>query len=113
MARTSSGNSPHNRKDLNLGLTADSGSAQAGATPLQIGFNEIATVATIGDSVLMPAADQVGQIVRIYNAGANSADVFPQSGENLGAGADTAAALAAGANISYICVASGLWDALS
>lgn len=84
----------------NTGLTADAGSAQGG-TPLTSSVNEISTCATTGDSVTLPAA-AAGNRVTIINNGANACDVFPASGDNLGAGVDTAASLAAGANITYI-----------
>tara|TARA_R110000796_G_scaffold87063_1_gene188167 strand:- start:1834 stop:2826 length:993 start_codon:yes stop_codon:yes gene_type:complete len=85
---------------LNAGLTADSGSIQGG-TPLTSTYNQIATCATTGDSVTLPSA-AAGNKVTIVNNGANACDVFPASGDNLGAGADTAVSLAAGANITYI-----------
>lgn len=49
--------------------------------------------------------------VTIVNNGAQAADVFPASGDNLGAGANTAASLAAGANITYVAYNATNWFA--
>ena len=96
----------------NVGLTADAGSAQGG-TPLTSSYNVISTCATAGDSVTLPATFPVGTIVKIKNDGAQSADVFPASGDDLGAGANTATALAAGSSITYIAtVADGTWTSI-
>ena len=83
------------------GITADTGSSQ-GDGPLTSSFNEISVCANAGDAVTMPAAIvNQSYIVTIINNGAQACDVFPASGDDLGAGADTAVSLAAGANITY------------
>lgn len=85
-----------------LGLTADVGSVQGGC-PLTSSFNVIDTSANAGDAVTLPASFKAGTIIFIKNgAAANSVDVFPALGDNLGAGANAAAALAAGKGIAYI-----------
>lgn len=83
------------------GITAHVGSSQ-GDGPLTTDVNEISVCANAGDAVTMPAASASfsAQIV-IINNGAESCDVFPASGDDLGAGANTAVALAAGAKIKY------------
>ena len=95
------------------GITADTGSSQ-GDGPLTSSFNEISVCANAGDAVTMPAA-VVNQsyIVTIINNGANACDVFPASSDNLGAGADTAVSLAAGANITYRNYDATNWVALT
>lgn len=98
---------------VQTGLTADSGSVQAGATPLIEGVNVVATVATIGDSLLLPkAGGNIGMVCEVHNTAANSADVFPRSGEDAGAGADTAVAVAGGASALFRCVGEGAWQAI-
>lgn len=96
-----------------LGLTADAGSAQGGQ-PLVSSFNVIDTSASAGDSVTLPASFEVGTLIFIKNGAAgNSIDVFPASGDDLGAGANTAAALAAGKGIVYIGrTANSVWESL-
>jgi hypothetical protein len=90
---------------LSLALTADVGSAQGGC-PLTSSFNVIAVCANAGDSVTLPAVFRAGTVVFIKNNGAASCDVFPASGDNLGAGANTAAALANTKGIAYIATAA-------
>ena len=96
-----------------LGITADVGSVQGGY-PLSSSFNVIDTSGTAGDSVTLPAVFSAGTLIFIKNgAAANAVDVFPASGDDLGAGANTAAALAAGAGILYIAtVANSTWESL-
>ena len=85
---------------INGALTADVGSAQGGQ-PLTAGTNIVAVCENAGDSVTMPAAQAaLGVLIYLQNDGANACDVFPASGDNLGAGVDTAVSLAAGANIT-------------
>jgi len=90
---------------ISLGLTADTGSAQGGQ-PLVSSFNEIAVCANAGDAVTLPASFEKGTIVFIKNTGGASCDVFPASGDDCGAGANTAVALAAGDGIAYIATAA-------
>jgi len=91
------------------GIVAHAGGGQANAVQLNPGYNVIATVATTGDSVVLPS-DSLGQNVLVYNAGANSANVFPSSGANINAlSANTALAVAAGANTSFYGVSATHW----
>ena len=92
------------------GITADVGSAQGGS-PLTTDINEISTCANIGDSVTLPTATAFLRIT-IINNGANAADVFPASSDNLGAGVDTAVSLAAGANITYASYDATNWESI-
>ncbi len=96
-----------------LGLTADVGSIQGGQV-LVSSFNVIDTVGTAGDAVTLPAEFSAGTVIFIKNgAGANACDVFPALGDDLGAGANTAASLLAGAGIVYIAtVANTTWESL-
>lgn len=96
-----------------LGLTASAGSIQGGQ-PLTSSFNVVDTSGTAGDSVTLPTTFNAGTIIFIKNgAAANSIDVFPALGHDLGAGANTAAALAAGKGICYIgTVTNSTWEPL-
>ena len=93
-----------------IAITALAGGAQGGAGIMKQSYNRITTVATTADSVTLPAVFAVNSIITIQNDGANSANVFPASGDDLGAGADTAVALDAGSGITYIAVgANSTW----
>ncbi len=80
------------------GLTAHTDSVQ-GAGVILSSYNVYSTVGTTGDAATLPAAftDDPATVVHVKNDGANSMDVFPASGDNAGAGTDTAVAVAAGA----------------
>lgn len=84
------------RQAVTATITADVGSVQGG-NAITKGINEIAVCATGGDAVTLPLA-AAGQTVYIVNHGAQSADVFPASGDAINEGAANAAkALAADA----------------
>ena len=94
----------------NVAITAFATGGQASATQLDESYNVITTVATTGDSVKLPPVFAVNSVVYIKNNGANAADVFPATGDNLGAGLNTAVSLAAGESASFIAtVASATW----
>jgi len=99
--------------EAHVGLTADVGSVQGGL-PLLSSYNVISISANAGDSCTLPAAFAVGTKITIKNdAAVNAVDVFPASGDDLGAGANTAASLAAGASITYIgTVANSTWTSI-
>jgi len=99
------------RHQTNAGLTADAGAAQGG-TLLTSSFNQVSTVVTIGDSVTLPSAS-AGNKVTIINTAANSLNVFPGSGDNLGQGVDAAAALSGGVNITYFAYDATNWVSLT
>lgn len=94
------------------GLTAKAGGGQSGATPLTGNINRISVCATIADSAILPSAI-VGRKVSVYNGGAASCNIFPQTGEFINSGAANAA-FAVGATKSAIfeCVSTGVWNAV-
>lgn len=99
-------------ENIRAALTADVGSVQGG-TPLISSNNIISVCANAGDAVTLPGTFAFGTVVKIKNNGALSCDVFPASGDDLGAGANTAAALAAGASITYIgTTANAIWTSI-
>jgi hypothetical protein len=80
----------------NTGLTADVGSSQ-GDGVIESSYNVYASVGTAGDAATLPSEFGIGSIVYIKNDDStNSMDVFPASGDDAGAGTDTAVAIAAG-----------------
>jgi hypothetical protein len=95
-----------------LALTADIGSAQGGC-PLTSSFNVVSVCANAGDAVTLPAVFQAGTVIFIKNNGAASCDVFPASGDDAGAGANTAVAVANAKGIVFIAtVANSTWATL-
>lgn len=92
-------------------ITARAGGGQALATVLTTELNKVTTVATAGDSVLLPAS-AAGLTVLIENATANPCQVY-------GAGTDTINNVAtatgvsqmAGSVVLYTCYAAGTWYA--
>lgn len=97
------------KRSVAAGVTAAVGSAQ-GDGPITTDIVQISTCANAGDAVTLPAA-AAGLEVTIVNNGAQACDVFPASGDNLGAGANTAASLASGANITYVAYDGTNWFA--
>lgn len=91
-------------------VTAFAGGGQASATPLVASINRLATVATQGDSVKLPAAVP-GLAVTLVNKGVNPAQVF-------GAGTDTINSIATATGISqgintvavFVCTVAGNWE---
>lgn len=61
---------------VQAGLTAFAGGGQASATQLNYFVNEVATVASVGDSVKLPTAVAGAKVVLVNN-GAFAMDVFP------------------------------------
>ena len=92
-------------------LTAGTTQTQAGGLALIGEVNEVGTVANTDDTVVLPTASQ-GRRVTIINNGANRLQVFPASGDNLGAGADTAlaAGVAAGDTIVFVAYDATNWE---
>ena len=99
----------HYLKSANIGITANVGSAQ-GNSPQTVELIEIAITGSGGDAITLPSA-VVGKQMIIINRGANSADVFPASGDNINeAGANTAKALAADASLICVAIDSTHWE---
>lgn len=90
-------------------ITAHAGGGQASATPLTKELNRLTTVATTGDSVLLPPS-AAGLTIIVINHGANPAQVF-------GSGSDTIDDQAAATGVSqmqgsvtiYSCTTAGAW----
>ena len=97
-----------------LSITAFAGGGQGSAVALIHSYNVITVVASDGDSVRLPSVFSINSIIYIKNNdSAQAADVFPASGDNLGAGVDTAVSLAAGESLTFIAtVADSTWTLL-
>ena len=83
-------------------ISAFAGGGQGSATQINDSYMTIAAVATTGDSVKLPAVFRSNTLMFIKNNGANAADVFPASGDDLGSGVDTAVSVGAGESVSFI-----------
>jgi hypothetical protein len=94
------------------GITASTGSSQ-GDGVLTSSINQISTCGTAGDAVTLPSA-KPGKVLWITNDGAEAADVFPASGDNIDeAGANTAKALPADGEMQFICTSAGHWTTIT
>jgi hypothetical protein len=98
--------------EANTGLTADVGSAQGNGV-ITSTYNVYSTVGTAGDAATLPATFPVGTVIYVKNDGANSMDVFPASGDDAGAGLNTAVAVPADGSATFIAtVADSTWTNL-
>ncbi len=84
------------------GITASASSDQAGAVVLSNEKNIIATVGSAGDSVKLDTIFGIGAEVVIVNSSGTSMDVFPALGGNIGAGVNTAVAVAGGTTLNLL-----------
>jgi hypothetical protein len=91
-------------------VTAFAGGGQASATPLPAALNRVTTVATAGDSVMLPVA-KAGLKVVVKNTSANSLNVFPAVGDAINAlSANAAYAIATVKSAEFYCMVDGTWD---
>lgn len=92
-------------------LTAHAGGGQGSALALPKAVNRVTTVATAGDSVLLPAALAGRSVIVINAAASNAMDCFPQSGEIINAlAANTALSIAADSTVTFFCAVNGTWN---
>jgi len=89
------------------GITASVTQTQ-GQGALLDDINEVSTVANTNDTVTLPVAG-AGRKITIINNGANTLQIFPASGDDLGAGVDTATTLAAAANVTFVAYNNTNW----
>lgn len=102
---------------INTGLVARSGTTgitasttqTQGQAPLTTEINEVATVANTNDVVTLPSAIPFTEIT-ILNNGANSLQIFPASGDDLGNGVDASTTLSGGSNIRFVAIDSINWE---
>jgi hypothetical protein len=84
-------------------VTAFAGGGQGSATAVGLGVTVVATCATNGDSVKLPANAFIGGLeLEVWNLGAASCDVFPPVGGKINAlSANAALSIAAGAKAVF------------
>jgi hypothetical protein len=84
---------------------------QAGATALTGEINVVATVGTTSDGVKLPSAE-AGLTCTVINNGANTLNLYPAVGDDLGAGIDTSVNVSAGTNVTYTAYDSTNWESV-
>lgn len=99
------------RYTVQSGITASTTQTQ-GNGPLTRDVNEVATVANANDTVTLPTAPVYSRTITVINNGAQTLRIFPASGDNLGAGVDTATTLASGSNVRYTNYDATNWEAI-
>lgn len=88
-------------------ITAFATGGQGSAVELLETYNIVTVVGTAGDSVRLPAVFQQSTLIWVTNADSTEAmDLFPSSGDDLGAGTDTAISVAAGSTVHFIATAA-------
>lgn len=98
--------------DTNLKTTASitaSTTQTQGQGALTSDINEVSTCANANDTVTLPTAS-AGRTCIVINNGAQTLKIFPASGDNLGAGVDTATTLASGSNVFYVTYDATNWE---
>jgi hypothetical protein len=92
------------------GLVAHAGGGQGSATPLTAMINNVTTVATAGNSLILPV-NTLGMSITVCNNGGSLAmNVFPDSGGNInGLGANVALSVANATIVIFYCIATNVW----
>lgn len=74
---------------VSTALTALAGGAtpSAAANTMSSGVNVVATCASAGDSVILPASIPQGGEIKVYNTSAATMDIFPNTGATINGGA--------------------------
>lgn len=93
------------------GIVAHAGGGQALATPLTAMINRVTTVATVGDSVVLPAATAGIEIVVYNDVLTNPLAVFPAGTDSINdLGASAAVMQMQNSELTFICSSPGLWQ---
>jgi ABC-type amino acid transport system permease subunit len=96
---------------ISAGVTANTNSTQ-GDNPITKMVTQISVSATAGDAVTLPTA-KAGLVIIVLNDGAEAADVFPASGDNINeAGANAAYSLAVDKNAMFIAHDATHWSTI-
>lgn len=97
----------------NYGITALAGGALSANTPvLVLGANVVSTVATAGDSVVLPPA-AAGSVVYMLNGdSADAVKVYGNGSDTInGTAGATGVSYAAAKRVMFIAVTNGVWIA--
>lgn len=96
-------------RTVTAAITASVTQTQVGGTALTTDFNFVSTVANANDAVTMQTA-VAGMEVTVANDGANILQIFPASGDDLGAGVDLSRTLDPNERIEFIARDATTWD---
>ncbi len=98
----------NNVYSMDPAVTAHAGGGQGSAYPITKYFTNVTTVATVGDSLVLP--NKVGQLSVVKNNTANSAAVFPPVGGTIDGGSVNASlSVTSGNTKRFICIASNTY----
>jgi hypothetical protein len=95
------------RDDASTGLTGHAGGGQGSATALPSRLN-VGSCATDHDSFILPPG-YVGAFAEMKITGTKICDVYPASGEDAGAGTNTAVSITSGSSKVFRGQATGTW----
>jgi hypothetical protein len=98
-------------RKVTAGITASTTQTQ-GQGALTSDVNEVSVVTNANDTVTLPSAI-AGSKVDVINNGANTLQLFPASGDNLGAGVNTSTTIAPGSVKTFIAYDSTNWEEFS
>ena len=93
---------------VTAGITASTNRTQ-GQGALTSEINEISIVGNDTDTVTLPTA-VTGRLVEIINNGANTLQIFPASGDDLGAGVNLSEELEAFESVEYVAIDNTNWE---
>jgi len=93
----------------NAGITATNPGVQ-GNNVLTASVNEISVCGTADDAVTLPLA-VAGRHIKIINNGAQQLEIWPNTDDDAGGGANTAITLAAGSNLYLVAYDGVTWEA--
>jgi hypothetical protein len=96
------------RRSTEASITASTTQTQ-GQLALVADINEVSTVANANDVVTLPVALS-GRFCLVINNGANTLQVFPASGDDLGAGVNTSTTIASGSRKLFISFDATNWE---
>jgi hypothetical protein len=94
-----------------VGLTASVTQTQGGGLALLSSYNEVATVANEGDALTAFAVTEGIRLV-VINNGANGLQLFPASGDDIGAGVNAAITISANSAAVFLGRDATNWDQL-
>lgn len=101
-------------RSFQTGFTAKAGGTKAAAIqlPAAVAMLDLSTVATNGDSALMPQAAS-GTVVLVTNSGAADASLYGRGTDTInGAATANAYTLASGVSALFFCITGGAWFAI-
>lgn len=98
-------------KTYEIGLTASTIQTQGNGL-LSANINEVSTVNNTGDVVTLPPVTDAFHIT-IINNGSNSMNIYPNTSNDLGAGVNLPAPLAANSFVIYVVYSSTSWKELA